>query len=82
MMDESTIRETLRHYIVTDLVRDPSYPLTDDESIITGGLMDSFALAGLGVFVENEFDVYIRDPGLTVHKMNTLDQIVARVLKG
>ncbi len=82
MMDESTIRETLRHYIVTDLVRDPSYPLTDDESIITGGLMDSFALAELGVFVENEFDVYIPDPELTVQKMNTLDQIVARVLKG
>ena len=82
MMDESTIRETLRHYIVTDLVRDPSYPLTDDESIITGGLMDSFALAELGVFVENEFVVYIPDPELTVQKMNTLDQIVARVLKG
>ena len=40
------------------------------------------ALAELAVFVEKEFDVYIPDPDLTVSKMNTLDQIVARVLHG
>ncbi|CUS02387.2 conserved protein of unknown function [Candidatus Promineifilum breve] len=81
-MNESTVRQTLRDYIITDLIRDRSYPLTDDEGIITGGMMDSFALAELGVFVENTFGVYIPDPDLTVPKMNTLDQIVARVLKG
>lgn len=81
-MDESTVRETLRTFITRDLIRDPSYPLTGDEGIITGGMMDSFALAELGVFVEEAFDVYIPDPDLTVSKMDTLDQIVARVLRG
>jgi acyl carrier protein len=81
-MNESTVRETLREYIITDLIRDRSYPLTDDEGIITGGLMDSFSLAKLGVFVEDTFGIYIPDPDLTVQKMNTLDQIVARVLRG
>lgn len=81
-MDESTVRETLRSFITRDLIRDPDYPLTDTEGIITGRLMDSFALAELGVFVEKEFDVYIPDPDLTVLKMNTLDQIVARVMTG
>ncbi len=81
-MDESTVRETLRTFITRDLIRDASYPLTDDEGIITGGMMDSFALAELGVFVEEAFDVYIPDPDLTVKKMDTLDQIVARVLRG
>ncbi len=81
-MDESVIRETLRSFITRDLIRDSEYPLLDDEGIVTGGLMDSFALAELGVFVEQRFDVYIPDPELTVAKMNTLDQIVARVLQG
>jgi acyl carrier protein len=81
-MDESHVREILRRFIVTDLIRDPEYPLSDDEGIITGGMMDSFALAELGVFVEQNFNVYIPDPDLTVQKMNTLDQIVARVLAG
>lgn len=81
-MDESVIRETLRSFITRDLIRDSGYPLLDDEGIVTGGLMDSFALAELSVFVEQQFDVYIPDPELTVAKMNTLDQMVARVLQG
>ena len=80
-MDESTVRETLRAFITRDLMRDPTYPLADTEGIITGGMIDSFALAELGVYIEQAFDVYIPDPDLTVAKMNTLDQIVARVLQ-
>jgi acyl carrier protein len=81
MMDEQTIREKLRAYITRDLIRDAKYPLTDTEGIVTKGLMDSFALAEFAVYVEQEFDVYIPDPDLTVEKMNTLDQMVARVLR-
>ena len=81
-MNESTVREELRAFITRDLIRDPTYPLTDDEGIITGGMMDSFALARLGVYVEQTFGVYIPDPELTVARMNSLDQIVARVLRG
>ncbi len=80
-MDEKTIREKLRAYITADLMRDPDYPLGDEEGIITGGMMDSFALAELAVFVENAFNVYIPDPDLTVAKMDTLNQIVARVMR-
>jgi len=81
-MNDAAAREQLRAYITRDLIRDATYPLTDSEGIISGGLMDSFALAELAVFVEGAFGVYIPDPDLTVSKMDTLDQIVARVLKG
>jgi acyl carrier protein len=80
-MDETTVREKLRQYIVTELIRDKKYQLGDDEGIITGGLIDSFSLAQIGVYVEQEFNVYIPDPDLTVAKMDTLDQIVARVMR-
>ena len=43
--------------------------------------MDSFSLAELAVYCEDEFGVYIPDPDLTVEKMDTLDQIVARVMR-
>lgn len=81
-MDEQNMRETLRKYIAAELIRDPDYPLQDTEPIITGGLIDSFALAELAVFIEETFDVYIPNPELTVERMDTLDQIVERVKKG
>lgn len=79
MNDEQNIRAKLRAFITRELVRDASYPLKDDEGIITGGLIDSFALAEFGVYVEDEFGVYIPDADLTVDKLDTLNQMVARV---
>ncbi len=81
-MDEKTVQEKLRAFITRELVRDADYRLTNTEGIITGGLMDSFALAELAVYVESEFGVYIPDSDLTVAKMDTLDQMVARVMQG
>ena len=81
-LNETEVREKLREFITAELIRDPNYPLKDDEGVVTGGLMDSFSLAEFGVFVENEFDVYIPDPDLTVDQMDTLNQMVARVLRG
>ena len=52
MPDEKTVRDKLRTFITRDLIRDPDYALTDTEGIVTGGLMDSFALAEFAVYVE------------------------------
>lgn len=80
-MNEETVREKIREYISNQLLYDMGYELSDDEPIISEGLMDSFALAELGVFVEKEFNVYIPDPDLTVEKMDTLDLMVARIMR-
>ena len=81
-MNEQEVREKLRVFICRELIRDEDYQLTNEEGIISNGLMDSFALAELGVYVEDEYDVYIPDSDLTVAKMDTLDLIVARVMRG
>jgi acyl carrier protein len=81
-MEEQDVRAKLRAFICQELIRDEAYVLADDEGIISGGLMDSFALAELGVYVEDEYDVYIPDSDLTVTKMDTLNLMVARVLRG
>ncbi len=80
-MDETTVHDRLRAFILKDLIRDPQYDLTDDEGIVTEGMIDSFSLAQIGVFAEQEFNVYIPDPDLTVAKMDTLKQMVARIMR-
>jgi acyl carrier protein len=81
-MNEATVRDALRVFITRHLIRDPDFSLADNQPIISDGLISSFALAELAVFIEREFRVFIPDPELTVERMDTLDQIVARVLDG
>jgi acyl carrier protein len=81
-LDAAEVHAKVRAFVTKELIRDAGYPLKDDEKIISNGLIDSFALAELGVYVEQEFNVYIPDPDLTVAKMDTLTLMVARVLKG
>ncbi len=79
--DEQAVRTKIRAFITRELIRDEEYPLEDDESLINDGLMDSFSLAELAVYVNDTFGVYIPDADLTVEKMDTLDQIIARVMQ-
>lgn len=81
-MDREEVKAKLRTFVVTELIRNARYPLKDDEPLITGGLIDSFALAHFGVYAEQEFGIYIPDPDLTVENLDTLDDMVDRVLQG
>lgn len=81
-MNREEIESKLREFILTELILNADYPLTADEPLVTAGLIDSLSLAQIGVFAEVEFDMYIPDPDLTVEKMNTLAQMVDRILQG
>jgi len=81
-MDRNEVKTKLREFILKDLLRNPDYDLADDEPLITGGMMDSFSLAQVGVIAEKAFNVYIPDTDLTVANMDTLDQMVNRVMAG
>jgi acyl carrier protein len=79
-LTHDSVRIMLRSYVVEELIRDPDYPLEFDEPMITGGLIDSFSLAQIGVFIESIFDLYIPDADLTVEKMDTLNNMAEIVL--
>ncbi|RPI92481.1 MAG: hypothetical protein EHM39_13575 [Chloroflexi bacterium] len=80
-MDRNELREKLRVFVLNDMIRMPKYNLRDDEPLITGGLVDSFSLALFGVFVEETFGIYIPDPDLTVENLDTLNQMIDRVMR-
>lgn len=80
-MDRQEVRERLRAFVLNDMIRMPTYDLQDDEPLITGGLVDSFSLALFGVFVQEQFGIFIPDPDLTVENLDTLTQMVERVMR-
>lgn len=81
-MDRNEILQKVRAFTLKELLKNPDYPLKDDEPLFSSGLIDSFAMAQVGVFIETEFDLYIPDPELTVENMDTPDQIADKVLAG
>jgi acyl carrier protein len=80
-MDRNEVMTILKAYICTELLNNADYPIKDDQPLITGGLMDSFSLAQVGVFVEDAFGIYIPDTDLTVKNMNTLNLMANEVVE-
>lgn len=81
LVDPDEIRTRLREFILVELVRDPAYPLDDDQAIVSTHVIDSFSLARVGLFVEEEFGVYIPDADLTVTTMDSLSLMVDCIIR-
>ena len=81
-MDRNEILQKVRAFTLKELLKNPEYPLKDDEPLFSSGLIDSFAMAQVGVFIETEFNLYIPDPELTVENMDTASQITDKILAG
>jgi acyl carrier protein len=73
------MKEKLAGFVKTELMRNPNYPLRDDEPLITGGLVDSFSLVELALFIEEQFGVHFDDVELTADNMNTINQILGNI---
>ena len=67
----------LKEYIATQILRQPNAIIKDDDPLITSGLVDSFHLVDLSLFIETQFGVQIDDTELTADTFDTLDELVA-----
>lgn len=81
-MERNEVLQKVRTFTLKELLKNPDYALKDDEPLFSSGLIDSFAMAQVGVFIETEFDLYIPDPELTVENMDTAEQITDKILAG
>lgn len=81
-MDRNEAMQKVRAFTLKELFKNADYDLKNDEPLFSSGLIDSFAMAQVGVFIETEFNLYIPDPELTVENMDTVEQITDKVLAG
>jgi len=73
MPDDTTA--ALGQYIATTILKQPKRAITDDEPLISSGLIDSFSLVDLALFVEQTFGVRIDDSELNVETFDSLAQL-------
>ena len=65
----------LATYIAADVLKQPKRAIRADEALISSGLIDSFSLVDLGLFVEDSFGVRIEDTELNAETFDTLEQL-------
>ena len=72
---KADIMQTISSYICTQILRQPNRVLKPDEALISNGLVDSFNLVDLSLFIENTFHVYIDNTELNRETFDTLAQL-------
>lgn len=70
-------RDAIRQYIVE--ARRLRKAPTDTDKLISGGILDSFSLVDLSMFLEEKFGVRADDTDLNADTMDTIEMIAAYV---
>ena len=74
-MDDA-INNQLSEFISTQILRQPNRKISSDEALISGGLIDSFNLVDLALFIEDNYGVHIDDTELNSDTFDTLAQLI------
>jgi acyl carrier protein len=77
-MNEAII-SALEQYIATKVLKQPNRKISPDEALISSGLIDSFSLMDLALFVEDTYGVRIEDTELNADTFDSLNQLAALI---
>jgi acyl carrier protein len=66
----------LAQYIATTILKQPNRLIKPQDKLISSGLIDSFHLVDLSVYIEDTFGVRIDDTELNAETIDTLEQLV------
>ena len=66
-------------YIAAEILKQPKRNIRPDEALISSGLIDSFSLVDLGLFIEDNFGVRIEDTELNAETFDTLEQLATLI---
>ena len=73
-MNEDII-QGMTAYIQNNILQQPNRKIETDEPLLSSGLIDSFSLMDLALYVEDQYGVLIDDTELNADTFDTLDQL-------
>jgi acyl carrier protein len=66
------MKDTIAQFIAGEILKDPNRTIAPDEALISSGLIDSFSLVDLALFVEDTFAVRIEDSELSATSFDSI----------
>lgn len=79
MTDE--IITKLGTFLKEKILHQPNRQIDPDELMISSGLIDSFSLVDLALFIEDTYNVRIDDTELNAETFDTLNELTALILE-
>jgi acyl carrier protein len=76
---EETITK-LSNFIATKILKQPKRVISATEPLISSGLIDSFSLMDVSLFVEDTFGVRIEDTELNADTFDSLEQLAKLIM--
>lgn len=70
------LKEIIRQFIIDEYVEDDS-EIQYDTPLISGGIVDSFSMVSLKMFLERNHNISIPDNKATVESFDTVNKIYA-----
>ena len=78
-MNTEEMKTKLAEYLAKEILRQPGRTIQPGEALLSSGLIDSFHLVDLALFVEDNFGVHIDDSELNASTFDNLDQLTALI---
>ena len=69
----------LSQFIAGEILKQPGREIAPDAALISSGMIDSFSLMDLALFVEDNFGVRIEDTELNADTFDTLEALAALI---
>jgi acyl carrier protein len=77
----SRIQNEILDYVAREILRDERHRIDPEEALISSGLIDSFHLVDLALFVESAFDVRIDDTELSASVFDSVRELTEFILE-
>lgn len=75
-MNNQDIAAEIGNFIAEEILKQPKRMIAEDESLISSGMVDSFNLVDLSIFVEERYGVRIDDTELNKETFDTINQLI------
>jgi len=80
-MTSEHIRGKIREFILKNFVFEGNEHLSDDQSLLKSGVVDSTGVLELIAFVEDQFHVHFEDNELVADNFDTINRVAACVTR-
>ncbi|UCF64505.1 MAG: acyl carrier protein [bacterium] len=71
------VRDVVLEYVIDEYLEDEDQEISYDTPLISGGIVDSFSMVSLKVFLETNYKIQIPDAKATPEAFDSVNKIVA-----